>query len=117
MDFVIKNQSLQAFFQECAHEFTAACPGLAGILRQHTREMSGLLHNENGMSQDGNFMFVGCMPQFMYAFIKKQAAKQLGLDDVWRDPKNLKLFLREWETCQIKRKPKQRFGLTSPSRP
>lgn len=117
MEFIIRNQSLQMFFQECAREFTNACPALANTLRHHTRELSGLLHSPDGMSKDGNFMLIGCMPQFMYAFIKRQAAKRLGIDDVWRDPKNLKLFLREWETCQVKRKPKQRFALTSPSRP
>lgn len=106
MEVVVKNQALESLFEECAKEFWSVCPRLAKTLADHTRDKSNLLHNQNGMSKDGNMMLLACMPQFIYPFIRRQAQKRLGIDDVWRDPRNFRLFLRVWKTCNVKRTPK-----------
>lgn len=109
MQVVINNQALETFFTECVSAFYSLYPDVALAIEDHAARQSAALINCNGMSSDGDMMLICAYPQRLYPFIRKEAAERLGIDDVWRDEKNFRLFLKVYKKCAIKTKTKYGF--------
>ena len=109
MNFVINNQALESLFNEIVTAYYSLYPKEALAIEEHVTRQSGGLRNPNGMSPDGHMMILAAYPQDLHSFAKIQARKRLGIDDVFRDEDNFRLFLRVYSKCRVKRKPKYNF--------
>lgn len=101
MEIVIKGQALEQLLTACVKEFYSQCPELASICEEHVKDQGVLLKKSSGMSPEGTLKIYAAFPAWLYAFIKKQAHKRLGIDDVWRDPENYRLLTKIWGACKV----------------
>lgn len=105
MQIQIKNQALTDLFEEAVRDFHDVCPRLARELNQAVEEQSRALRRTNGMSPEGHFMISGLIPQFLFDIVLNEARKRFGIEDVWKDPRNFRLFMKIWKKAKVKKKP------------
>jgi hypothetical protein len=56
-----------------------------------------------------NFMY---LPQELWTFIKVEARKHLGIDDIFRDSANYRLLCKVWPDAATRRQPTKMYGAT-----
>jgi len=107
MQFVIKNKSVTDFFAEVADAYYAVCPARAAEFDEGVAAHQYGLKKPTGMSDEGNFMSLGLLPEHLYTFIIRAARTYLDIDDIFRDKKNFYLFFKVWKKAATRRKPTQ----------
>lgn len=105
MHVVIKGKSLTDLFTEIAEAYHMDFPELAAEFTNGVKTSQYGLKRANGMSDEGQFMELGMIPEHLYGAVKRAAQLCFNLDDCWRDPANMRLFFKVWQNAAIKRKP------------
>lgn len=84
---------------------------MARELDQFVTSQSDALKQVNGMSDKGHMMLLGAMPQFFYAFLKRQGVKRLGISDIFRDKEHMRRLFKIWSRARMRTRAKDRMWL------
>lgn len=103
MEVTVKNAALTAFLEEIASAYRDMYPiRYADFLKVMDEENRALL-STTALSSDGTILSLAKMPPELYAFIKYQARKRLGIQDFFSDEANFRLLLKVWPAVRVKR--------------
>ena len=112
MHVVIKGKSLSDLFTEIAEAYYKDFPALAEEFDNGIKLAQYGLKKSNAMSDSNEFMAMGYLPEHLYGAVKRAARLCFNLDDVWRDPKNFRLFFKIWNKAALKRKLTQQLRVS-----
>jgi NADH:ubiquinone oxidoreductase subunit C len=105
MEVQVKNAAMTAFLEEIAAAYRDMYPErYADFLKAMAEENKTLL-NTTALSNDGTILSLGKLPTELYAFIKFQANKRLGIKDFFSDEANFRLLMKVWPSARVKRTP------------
>lgn len=115
MEFYFKGNSIERFLLECIEAYHELLPKQASKFAKYVKQESAVLAKPSGMSKDGCMLNFCKMPPHFYPFVKQQAAKRLGIEDFWKNPKHYRLMVRLWKTAAVKRTPTPFYDLGAKS--
>jgi len=105
MEVQVKNAAMTAFLEEIASAYRELYPERYAAFLKVMDEENKILLNTTALSTDGTIMSLGKLPQELYAFIKYQAHKRLGIKDFFSDEANFRLLMKLWPAARTKRTP------------
>lgn len=109
MEIIIKNASIIKFIEEVAAAYAEFWPTEYARFKEIVAAESANLIKPSAMSRDGTLLNFCKLPANLYAFIRIQARRRLGLDDFFRDPDNYRLLCKTWPDLRIQRAATQRL--------
>ena len=108
-EILFKNRALETFVTEIAEAYAELWPAEYRRFKEIIAEESAALINPSALSSDGTLLNFCKLPANLYAFIRHQAFKRLGIRDFFKDKENYYLLCRMWPELRIKRTPTQRL--------
>jgi len=117
MEIQVKNAAITAFLEEIALAYHDLYPYRYAAFLKIMEEENKTLLNTTALSTDGTILSLAKLPQELYAFVKYQARKRLGIEDFFRDEANFRLLIKVWPNTRVKRTPSSLFHFQKEQEP